>query len=375
MKKRVMVICMFDSIHSARWLGQFQDQEIEFLLFPSSPHRRVHKQLLALLAADSIASYKLFPGSKLFGLPLWLADKFLNNAIRGNLVRAAIRKFKPEIVHSLELQNAGYIAARAFRSGKPEGVRFIATNWGSDIFWFQNFPRHHAKLEALLSMADAYSCECERDVELAKRLGFKGQVMPVIPNAGGFSQATLNAVVPQLNERSLIAVKGYHGWVGRAKVALEAIESIQDQCKDLKIVVYSANGTTKKFVRQLTKRSNLEIEVHGKGQLSHSQVLELFSKAKIYVGLSLSDGISTSLLESMAMGAIPVQTSTACCDEWFTDSGVAVNEITADSVARAILQGLDLAKNQELSDKNRSIIKQRADANEVALIAKGFYSS
>jgi glycosyltransferase involved in cell wall biosynthesis len=34
------------------------------------------------------------------------------------------------------------------------------------------------------------------------------------------------------------------------------------------------------------------------------------------VGHSLSEGISTSMLEAMAMGAIPIQTCTSCADEW-----------------------------------------------------------
>ena len=103
-------------------------------------------------------------------------------------------------------------------------------------------------------------------------------------------------------------------------------------------------------------------------------MLELFAAAKIYVGLSLSDGISTSLLESMAMGAIPVQTATACCDEWFTDSGVKVTEITVEKVQAAILAGLKLAEDQSLSDKNRQIIRTKANAEEVAKIAQGFYN-
>jgi hypothetical protein len=45
------------------------------------------------------------------------------------------------------------------------------------------------------------------------------------------------------------------------------------------------------------------------------------------------------MLEAVAMGAIPVQTSTACCDEWFGDSGVAVHEITVPVVKNAIKQG------------------------------------
>ncbi len=372
MRKRILVICMFDSIHSARWLAQFQDQDIEFLLFPSSPHRRVHKNLKALVSGNSRASYRLFPLSKLFGLPLWIADKFVNNWFRASLVKSAIKSFKPNFVHAMELQNAGYIAARAMR--QKSTARLIATNWGSDIFWFQQFPKHREKLKHLLSVADYYSCECNRDVQLAKSLGFSGHVMPVIPNAGGFAKELLSQPVPALADRKVIAIKGYHGWVGRAKIALEAVEAIASDLKGYRLVVYSANRGTIKLAKQVAKRAGLDFTIYGKGKLSHSQVLELFASAKIYVGLSLSDGISTSLLESMAMGAIPVQTATACCDEWFTDSGVKVAEITVEGVQKAILSGLKLAENQELSDRNLEIIRTKADAVEVAKIARGFYN-
>ena len=372
MKKKILVICMFDSIHSARWLSQFQDQDIEFLLFPSSPHRRVHKNLNALVSGDTKATYKLFPLSRLFGLPLWVADKFVNNWFRASLVKLAVSRFKPDFVHALELQNAGYIAAQALRS-KTRSPKLIATNWGSDIFWFQQFPKHKQKLEELLGLADFYSCECNRDVDLAKKLGFTGTVMPVIPNAGGFSSELLAKPVTPLADRKVIAVKGYHGWVGRAKVALEAIEGIAGSLAGYQIVVYSANAGTIKLAKQIAKRTGLNFTIYGKGKLSHSQVLELFASAKIYVGLSLSDGISTSLLESMAMGAIPVQTATACCDEWFTESGVKVTEITPEGVQKAILAGLELAKNQAMSDLNREIIRTKANAEVVSKIAKRFY--
>jgi hypothetical protein len=372
MRKRILVICMYDSIHSARWLSQFQDQDIEFLLFPSSPHRKVHKNLKALVSGSTNASYKLFPLSKLFGLPLWIADKFVDNWFRSALVKSAIRSFKPQLVHAMELQNAGYIAAKALPS--KSSAKLIATNWGSDIFWFQQFPKHRDKLKHLLSVADYYSCECNRDVALAKGLGFQGQVMPVIPNAGGFSKGLLNKPVPLLEYRKVIAIKGYHGWVGRAKIALEAVEAIANDLKAYRLVVYSANRGTIKLAKQIANRTGLDITIFGKGKLTHKQVLELFASAKIYVGLSLSDGISTSLLESMAMGAIPVQTATACCDEWFTDSGVKVTEITVEGVQKAILAGLKLAENQAHSDRNREIIRAKADADEVAKIAQGFYN-
>jgi len=370
---RVAVICMLDSIHSARWLEQFSDQEIDFLLFPSSPNRRIHPQLKALLERNTTANYRIVPLGRWFGLPLWILDKFTNNFFRGALLRWTIERHKPDILHALELQNAGYVSLRALSKYKSDGLRFIATNWGSDIFWFQRFPKHRAKLEALLKLADAYSAECHRDVALAIELGFTGEALPVIPNAGGFSKADLSLPLLPPDKRKTIALKGYHGWVGRAKVSLEAVRELAQELGQYQFVVYSANRSVIKLAKQVAKETGLDITAHAKGSLSHQQVLELFAKSKIYVGLSESDGISTSMLEAMAMGAIPVQTSTACCDEWFQDSGVAVREITVQAVKTAIQQGLVLADDPANAMTNRKTIELRANAEDVKKIALTFY--
>ena len=184
-------------------------------------------------------------------------------------MRAAIKKFQPSIVHSLELQNAGYLAVRALSSGKPKGLKLLVTNWGSDIFWFQRFPKHKAKLEKLLQLADLYSAECERDVVLARNLGFAGQAMPVIPNAGGFSEADF--AIPRIasSEGRTIALKGYHGWVGRAKVSLEAVREMSEELRGYKIIVYSANKSVLKLAKQVSKQTGLEIKAFGKGAMSH----------------------------------------------------------------------------------------------------------
>ncbi len=366
------MICMFDSIHSARWLSQFRDGDYEFLLFPSSPHRRLRPELKALLASDGPAKFRLFPLSRFFGLPFWIADKFLGNLIRGTLVRSAAKRFRPDLVHALELQNAGYIALKAF-GGVKRDFKLMVTNWGSDIFWFRRFPKHKAKLQILLAMADLYSAECSRDIGLARNLGFTGRAMPVIPNAGGFAATDLAVELTPSTERTKIAIKGYQGWVGRAVTALDAVASIAEELKSFELVIYSANLKTIKHAREIQKRTGLRFTIHPKGALSHRQVLDLFSQSKIYVGLSESDGISTSLLEAMAMGAIPVQTATACCDEWFTDTGVAIRKIEVAEVARGIKKALELATDPKNVLTNRETIKAKASADHVSRIARTFY--
>ena len=44
--KKILIVAMADSVHTARWLRQFDSDEIEFVLFPSTPHRRVHPAMV-----------------------------------------------------------------------------------------------------------------------------------------------------------------------------------------------------------------------------------------------------------------------------------------------------------------------------------------
>ena len=272
---------MADSIHCARWLAQFKGENIEFLLFPSSPNRRVHPELKKLLSLAGPARFRLVPLVHYVALPLWILDRFAADTFRGLIFKASVLHFRPEIVHALELQNAGYLVLKAFFKSKPDGLKLMVTNWGSDIFWFQRFPKHKAKLEKLLKLADFYSAECERDVVLARNLGFIGHAMPVIPNAGGFSEADF--AIPRLasGERKTIALKGYHGWVGRAKVSLEAVREMSKELQGYKIIVYSANRSVLKLAKQVSKQTGLEIKAFGKGAMSHKQVVEMFAKSNI----------------------------------------------------------------------------------------------
>jgi glycosyltransferase involved in cell wall biosynthesis len=48
-------------------------------------------------------------------------------------------------------------------------------------------------------------------------------------------------------------------------------------------------------------------------------MLELFRSARLYIGISESDGISTSLLDAISSGCFPIQTNTSCANEWVED--------------------------------------------------------
>lgn len=375
MTKRVLIVGMLDSVHLGRWLGNFRHSNLEFYLFPSSPHRAIHDLIRTLLHSGGPAKFFAHPSGRYLALVWWLIDTILGDRLRGYLLKRYIDRLNPQIVHVLEFQHAGYIYLRS-RKKKDSGsfgYRLLVTNYGSDIYWFSSFPSHKPKIQRLLGLADVYSCECNRDVKLAVEMGYSGEIMPVVPNAGGFSGEELARPLTPFEDRTSIAIKGYQGWVGRANTALDALEMIADRLQGYQIELYSCNRSTIRRAKRLRRNTGLHITWSPKGKLSHEQVQQLFRRSAVYVGISLSDGISTSLLEAMACGAIPVQTSTACCDEWFTNTGVRVDTISPEAVADAILAALELAKDPLNAERNRQEIGEKASEEKVRDAALQYY--
>jgi glycosyltransferase involved in cell wall biosynthesis len=333
---KILVVGMADSIHLAKWLSQFLDSAFSFRIVSSSPHRFIHPKLKQLLERPNFSMGWV---SRFFSLFLWLVDRIFSDRLRGNLIAREIKSFKPDILHVLEFQNGGYayLKARELINATPS-YKILLTPYGSDISWYQSYPKHLKKIEKLLSLADGLSSECRRDELLAIKYGFKGTLLPRIPAFG--SIRLLEVPNPDRSGRNRIAVKGYQNKWGQALVALEALESIAPQLKGLTIEIFSAEGKVISVAKSFQKKTGLTVIIHRKHAMTNDEVLELFSRSQVYVGLSKSDGISASMIEAMSRGAIPIQSDTSCCGEWLDNEigGYLVKFDQVDVIAEKILK-------------------------------------
>jgi hypothetical protein len=306
-------------------------------------------------------------------------DRFTGNLLRGLLVRSEIKKFKPDLVHALELQNAGYSTAAAYRGlAKEKRPKLLITNYGSDVYWFRQFPSHMKKLRELAAFADAFSAECVRDTALAKEIGFDGIFMETMANSGGI-KIDEDAIATEAqggSERKTIVIKGYQNVWGQALVALRAIESLASELRVFRIEMFSCNSKTIKEARRLSKTTGLEIITHKKHALSHSEVLAIMRNSIAYIGLSKSDGISTSMIEAMSQGAIPIQSNTSCGNEWIRSGqdGYLVAHDDWQAVASNILHVLqDDEFALAAQAKNLDTISDKYDSAQLSKTAVGYY--
>jgi glycosyltransferase involved in cell wall biosynthesis len=357
----VLMIAMPNSVHTARWINQFRDTPLDITIIPSAISSVLHPSIRDLLVSDGPLRLKILENFQRFEQVVGMVDHVSFGIVRGMQLNSWLkhRQGDFDVVHALELQHAGYILSRI--SHDYHFSRVIISNWGSDVFWFQRFRRHRNRLLKLMSLATHYSCECERDIELAKQLGFRGVAFPVHPNAGPIHSGHLfsadTAVAP--SDRKIILVKGYTKFVGRADIALRAIEFAAEHCKNFEIVLYSSDRRSRKIARMITKRTGLVIRALKPYEMAHEDMLKLFLSARVYLGVSMSDGISTSLLEAIASGTFPIQTNTSCVSEWVSDgvNGFIVDYKDPRAISHRIVEALS---NDELVNSAAAINNQIA---------------
>lgn len=383
-QKTILLVAIPNSIHTARWIGQINDQGWNIHLFPSTAEAPAHPQIdnvtvhyLMHSTRVSSTAAATHPRATVFKRAIHAIQRRILDEVfthwRARQLARVIRRVRPDIVHSMEIQAAGYLtlAARELSSGRFPP--WIVTNWGSDIFLFGRLAQHKQRIRGVLENCDYYSCECERDVALARAFGFRKTVLPVSPNSGGFDLGRLEKVRSRLatSDRRVIVLRGYQGWAGRALVGLRALERCADALKGYTVVIHSAAPEVVIAAELFTDRTGVGTRIVPAGT-PHDEMLSFHAQARISIALSISDAISTSLLEAMVMGSFPIQSCTACADEWVQHgvSGLIVPPEDPDIVEAAIRKALsddELVNgaaqiNWEVAQGrlSRTLLKQRA---------------
>jgi glycosyltransferase involved in cell wall biosynthesis len=371
---------MVNSVHSAKWLAQFQDSEIDFYIFPSTYFRSVHPLLKSLIQSKTTANFNFQFTKFNAGWFDYLQERVLLNLLpyfsRKKRLHRYLKRSKPEIVHAMEFQHSAYLCAEVIDSfGKD--FQLIATNWGSDIYHFMNFREHYFQIKNVLQLADKYSAECSRDYELATKLGFTGVFLPIIPNSGGFKLEDISRLRSTASSRKQIVIKGYGGYFGRVSLVIQAMERILLDFPDYSLFFYSVTEDVVELVQDLESRFKPRIKFSTlRIPLNYADLQEIFSESRIYIGCSISDGVSTSFLESLVSGAYPIQTKTSCADEWISKGAMgSLINLNINELIEAIEFAL---KNDDLVDMaqrvNSDIVKSRLDSHIIFNQAKTFYA-
>jgi hypothetical protein len=380
-RKRVLVVGMLDSIHFARWLQQFVSKDIDFLIFPSKKFKYLHPNLVALLKEVNVARVELYNPRipfNYFGFMdyffLIILGKVTRQNLRALILRRLLQNRDFDFIHCLEIQGAGYLVTELDPYVLSKS-KVIVTNWGSDIFYFRKDPKHLEMIKSCLKRADLYSAECARDYKLAEDLGFKGEFLPCIPNAGGF-EFSLDMKNNLPSTRTQVLVKGYGGEFGRARIVTDILPDVLSKFQNVTFRFFSVTEDIEVILKRISRDfPNRVVLTTVKDKLSHSEMLSQFAVSRVYVGCSESDGISTSFLEALISGTYPIQTNTSCADEW-VGAGISASIIglSSEELLKEICKSLNDDRLVDSSaTNNRIIVEHQLNAERIEKIAHSFY--
>lgn len=374
--RKILFVGSGNSIHLARWINSI-DRKWEIHLFTLN-QEEVHSDLSQIIIHGGRQFYypdkvNIYSGiaiyskrfyhflynrsliSKIF-LKLFYKILALDHKNLEEQLQRTIKDVSPDIVHSLETQKAGYLVLSVFKKMTHFPI-WAHSNYGSDLFLYQFLDEHTPKIEELLKKVNFLFNESQRDLNLAVTLGYSGPTMPVIPNCGGFDLDKIRHIYTKSiepSERTLIMIKGYQHWAGRALFALAAIEKCVDLIKDkYTIAIYSPSDDVWLAARIMSKKFSIKITQIT--ETSNIAMLEYHSKARLSIGLSISDGISISFLEAAIMGSFPIQSNTSTANEWCIDG------ITCFLVEPLDISGLANRIRIALTDDN--LVNNAAEMN------------
>jgi len=357
---KLLIVAMANSVHTARWISLISRQGWDIYLFPTNNFTSVYPEMPPVNICSSkflrflVNRYK--SKKSVIKIPGFLLDENTNFFSWGDVIKKffperkteklldVIRRIKPDLIHSMHIQEAGYLTLEAKKRYKETFPKWLVTNWGSELNLFSKISGHRERIMDVLSNCDYLSGECSNDIKIAEKLGFKGRFLPVIPNSGGIDFEKINRIKkPGLtSERKNIMLKGYQNWAGRALVGLRALERCSDVLRGYRILIYSVDTIDVIIAAELfTQKTGIETFVIPFGT-SHDEILSYHGSARISIGLSITDAISTSLLEAIVMGSFPIQSDTSCASEWFENrqTGILVKPEDPEDVEKAIRKAL-----------------------------------
>ena len=380
---KLLIVTETESIHAARWVNQLKDTgwevhvfqavvenvgihaECEFGVFhiprpcPRPKALSVHFTLpedVGLM--DSLTRIE----AKRPGVMQALHERYLENLVRNE---------RPHIIHSLGLNiNWTNMCLPVFRVKKGMREEFscpwLYSSWGTDLsFYAQLSEKNLAGVRSVLKSCDYLITEHSDDRGRAGELGFTGAFAGYFTGFGGIGEELKKEPSQPASARRTILLKGRDigdgDLVGRASTALRAFRLCRDVLKDYRIVVASASSS--RFIMEEIARlaATTDLRVQSLPYLSSEDLMEIYSASRVFISLTVNDGIPRSLLEAMAFGAFPIFGNLDSLGGLISsgENGLLVPPEDCEAVAGALRKALtDDDMVDAAARRNREIIKR-----------------
>ena len=309
--------------HFFQWVNQLMDSGYEVFWFDISDGGS---------AVDKISWVKQIKGWKLkYDYPLRHSiknklpviykyiQKYNEKSIE-TVFHKLLLDIQPDIVHCFEMKLAGLPILEVMQ--RKSDLKFCYSSWGSDMYYFTELGVQQHQVKSFLSRVNYLITDCKRDHTIALQSGFKNKFMGVYPGNGGI--AIPSELIHSFHERNMILIKGYESFGCKASKIIEALEMLPvTLLHNMEIVIYSADASIIEKVENAAFFASLKVKIYPRTIfITNHDLMELMGKTSIHISNNISDGMPNTLLESMGMGAFPIQSNPGQASEEVISGGV-----------------------------------------------------
>ena len=318
--RRLVIVGMIDSTHFQKWVFEVSESKIfsAIWIFPSDcPKSKFRESYQSSKTKVYRFNFKL--GTYLGWASFKVLDLYFGMSWRSLLLSRLLRITKPHVIHFQEIQHGAYIFNSISKSSKND-AKIITSTWGSDILLFGQVESHIPAIADVLSWTDVLTSERSADFPVAKELGFNGSFSaPMYITVGSEFVDISNFSLT--SQRRGIIIKGYQDVPGRALNIMRAVDLLGNLLSEYEIYIYSTERSPAVRIQAelLARKYGLIINLLPK--MRHDELMEYFQKSRVYIGMSISDGLSTSMVEAMSNGVFPIQSENSAAAE-FIEHGV-----------------------------------------------------
>jgi glycosyltransferase involved in cell wall biosynthesis len=294
------------------------------------------------------------PGLGTHALPVAPLPGALRYPLAVPALRAALRRFAPDLVDAHYVPNYGLMGALAGR--RPLAV----TAWGSDLLIAGSRDAlQRARARWVLARADLVLADADNLGAAARALGAPQERVRIVP--WGVDLARFRAGAAR--EPGLLLSTRMHEPVYDLPTLFAGVAPVLAVRPHTRLVV-AGEGTLRQDLERLAGAALPPGRVTFTGRLTLDAMAGWLARADLVLSASRSDSTSVSLLEAMAAGALPVVSDIAGNREWVGEGDGARLFAPGDAagVTRAVLAALDdPAWAATARARNRTVVEQRAD--------------
>ncbi len=292
-------------------------------------------------------------------------------------LQAIIAEIEPDLIHAMRYPFEGILAASATHNS-GSNAPLIVSVWGNDFtLHARSNPLIMLHTRRALRRTDALHTDCQRDLRLARQLGFPPEKQAVVlPGSGGvresifFPPASPRPASPPV----IINPRGFRTYI-RNDSYFKAIPLVLEKYPEARFISPAAAHELE--AQKWVQEYSLEHAVELLPLVPQGRMAELFRQAHIVVSPSTHDGTPNTLLEAMACGCFPVAGDIESIREWLTDgeNGLLVDPGDPRALADAIVRGIeDQALRRQAVAANLEMIAARANFQAVMVQAEQFYA-